>query len=249
MPTHDPFAEVAEVYDIMIDWPARLARERPFFVRVVGEAPVRRALDVGCGSGHHARMLAELGVETLGIDPSGPMLARARALTEGDNPRFAQAGFAEIGTLGGGFGLIAIVGNTLGHVRSDAELRAMLGDCRAALVPGGRLVLQVVNYDAVMRLGDRRLPLIARERDGHEHLFLREYRRHDRMAEFTITTLRQEGADWCMHVERTIHLPLTAARLRRALRAAGFTRIALSGDYAGAPYAPASSGALVVEAT
>ena len=88
----DPFASVAEHYDIMIDWPARLAAERPFFAWLFQQAQVRRVLDIGCGTGHHARVMAEMGAEVLGIDPSQPMIERAQTLTGGDNPAFFLLG-------------------------------------------------------------------------------------------------------------------------------------------------------------
>ena len=96
---NDPYATLAQHYDIMVDWAARLARERPFFARLLREHGIRSVLDVGCGAGHHARMFADLGASALGLDPSEPMIARARALTLGDHPCFVLGGFAEIPAL------------------------------------------------------------------------------------------------------------------------------------------------------
>ena len=45
----DPYASVAENYDVMVDWGARLARERPFFAVLFREWRVAR-----CATGHHS---------------------------------------------------------------------------------------------------------------------------------------------------------------------------------------------------
>jgi SAM-dependent methyltransferase len=44
------------------------------------DRPRRRALDFGCGAGRSTRFLRGLGYDVTGVDISGPMLARARAL-------------------------------------------------------------------------------------------------------------------------------------------------------------------------
>lgn len=241
----DPYASIAAHYDIMIDWPARLARERSFFERLFRTRPVRHVLDIGCGTGHHSRLFATLDATVIGLDPSRPMLERARALTSGDNPRFIEGGFAEIPTLPGVFDFIAVLGNTLAYVADYAELVEVLRHMRAALAPDGRLCLQTINYDSLLTAGDRWLPLINRQVDGQEYLFLREYRRAGRHVEFTLISLHHaEG--WQQTVERSRHYPITGQRLRRALRQAGFAQVTCYGDYRSTPYVPAESPSLVV---
>ena len=50
-------------YRRVIAWPERIKREAPFLAKAVKAAPVRKLLDVGCGSGEHTRHFAELGWE------------------------------------------------------------------------------------------------------------------------------------------------------------------------------------------
>jgi len=240
----DPYAAIAETYDIMVDWPARLARERPFFAELFTEPPIRRALDVGCGTGHHTRLFTELGAEAIGIDPSTPMIERARALTTGRNPQFIEGGFADIPALDGKFDLIAILGNTLAYVVDADELMQTLSHIRRALTPGGKLCIQTVNYDSLLANGPRWLPLINRQVDGREYLFLREYRPLEQHVEFSLITLTRDG-QWRQAVERSIHFPITAHTLRRALEAAGFAHYTLYGNYQREAYDPTTSPNLV----
>src|SRR5215208_7052123 len=57
-----------------------------------GTGPVRRVLDLGCGTGGHAVHLAHRDYEVVGVDRSAEMLERARA-------RAAHARF-ELGEIG-----------------------------------------------------------------------------------------------------------------------------------------------------
>lgn len=242
----DPYASVADNYDIMIDWPARLARERPFFAALFAENGVKRALDVGCGTGHHSRLFAELGANVVGIDPSEAMLARAKMLTSGDNPRFVPGGFAEIPQLDGRFDFIAVLGNTLAHVETAPRLAEALTNMRGALAPGDTLCIQLINYGNLLTEGSRWLPIINRQVGDREFIFLREHRYTDRKAEFTIITLIRDGGKWTQQVERDTHLPLTSEVLRPALQCTGFSQVTLLGSYAGEPFDPATSPSLIV---
>jgi len=240
----DPYAVAANYYDIMIDWPTRLARERPFFASLFDELPVGRALDVGCGTGHHARLFGELWADVVGLEPSRPMIDRARALTAGDNPRFVDGGFADISTLTGVFDLIAVLGNTLAYVADEAELRDVLRVMREKLAAGGCLVVQGVNYDSLGAIGSRWLPVIERHDAAHDYLFLREYHFRESIVEFTLITLIHSDG-WQQHTECSRHFPITGDCLSRALLAAGFTQHELFGDYQRVPYDAATSPNLI----
>lgn len=240
----DPFASVAETYDIMIDWPARLARERPFFEALLRERPVQRVLDVGCGTGHHSRMFAEMGAQVLGLDPSEAMIARAWALSQGDNPQFLTNGFTAIPSLPDNYDLIVVLGNTLAYARDAADLTNILTAMRRALVNGGRACIQVVNYDNILNEESHTLPLIHRQVDGREYLFLREYRRKGHRVEFSITTLVYNG-QWTVSTERSLHYAITGKSLLRAFQRAGYHRYTLYGSFEREPYDAETSTSLV----
>jgi trans-aconitate methyltransferase len=48
-------------------------------VDLLAARPGERILDLGCGTGHLTAQIAQAGAETIGIDSSEPMIARARA--------------------------------------------------------------------------------------------------------------------------------------------------------------------------
>ncbi len=72
---------VAERYE---DWYAGSgfvadALEKRLLGKLIGRFPsAQRVLEVGCGTGHFTRWLAERGLESMGVDSSRPMLREAR---------------------------------------------------------------------------------------------------------------------------------------------------------------------------
>lgn len=66
------------------DFSRRFVLDAPMAARIAGRG-YRTALDVGCGEGRFCRMMRDLGVAAVGLDPTEPLLAHARALDpEGD---------------------------------------------------------------------------------------------------------------------------------------------------------------------
>ncbi len=95
----------------------------------------RRALDVGCGAGRIAQLLAERGFDTEGIDVSGEMLRLARQT----NPtvRFHQADICEW-ALPRRYDLIS-AWDSIWHVPLAAQ-EALLTKLLGGLAPGGVLI-------------------------------------------------------------------------------------------------------------
>ncbi len=250
-------------YDRFIDWEARLAAEMPFIEGRLQEAGVRRVLDTACGTGMHAIALAQRGYEVVGADFSAGMIERARAnaaqaASAGADVRFEVAGFGALArTLApteeaGTFDAVLCLGNSLPHLLTPAELTAALADFAACLRPGGLLLIQNRNFDAVLAQRERWMgPQSYQERvDGEEveWLFLRFYDfEPDGALTFNLVTLKREKTGpWAQQVKSTRLRPLLQAELSSALRAAGFEHLTFRGDMQGAPFDPESSPNLIV---
>ena len=64
-------------YSRLIAWDERLNREWPLFEELFAKAPSNRILDLGSGTGEHARFLASKGFDVTGVDSSPAMLEKA----------------------------------------------------------------------------------------------------------------------------------------------------------------------------
>ncbi len=241
-------------YDRFVDWPGRLAVEMPFIEGQLQAAGARRVLDAACGTGMHAIALAQRGYDAAGADLSNGMIERARvnAAASGQEAHFAVAGFGDLARTFGAnsFDALLCLGNSLPHVLSSAGLIEALADFAACLRPGGLLLLQNRNFDAVMARRQRWMEPQAYRHETSEWLFLRFYDfNDDGLITFNILTLHREAENaWSQQVSATRLRPLLQSEVQQVLRQAGFGQIMSYGDMSGADFDPANSGNLVVTA-
>jgi len=130
---YDPrsFDHLAEEYDFA----ASLERRPDFFLSHLPQRR-RRVLDVGCGTGILASELSRHFESVVAIDISEPMLAIARRKRAAGNIEYQQADANQL-VLEQKFD--AIVSHTTFHHLEDVP--RTLGVLKAALEPGGRLIL------------------------------------------------------------------------------------------------------------
>lgn len=108
--------------------------------------PGRRALDLACGTGTLALLLAESGWRVLGVDQSEQMLARARAKAAASRAArrlaFAQGDMRALpaAVRPAHFDLATCTYDSLNYLLAPEELAACFAGVARALRPGGLLV-------------------------------------------------------------------------------------------------------------
>lgn len=239
-------------YDRFVNWTNRLAVEMPFLQSQLEEAGATRVLDTACGTGKHAIALAKAGFKVAGADLSAGMVEHARrnAQNEGMAIRFEQAGFGQLAAAFGidSFDAVLCLGNSLPHLLTQEELSSALIDFAKCLKPGGMVLIQNRNFDAVMKNRQRWMePQSAREGDA-EWLFQRFYDfEPNGLLTFNVTTLRRVGNDnWQQSISSAQLRPMLSADMQPAMESAGFKSVAFYGDMSGSPFDPVNSGNLVI---
>ncbi|MDA2805585.1 class I SAM-dependent methyltransferase [Nocardiopsis suaedae] len=102
--------------------------------------PCARALDVGCGDGRFARLLAGAAGQVDAIDPDPRMVDAARSRTPDRlDVRFTKAALGEIDLEPGAYGFVSAI-SSLHHLPA-AEFGDALRRLEAALAPGGVLAV------------------------------------------------------------------------------------------------------------
>lgn len=237
-------------YSRLISWEDRLRREWPFFEEVFQSAPVRRILDLGSGTGEHARLFASHGFDVTGIDGSEAMIEKARVTTSDDRVRFVPGTMLESDSLAGnGFGGAICVGNALPHLTGPGDLDTLAASLRRAIAEGGSVIIQMLNYERFAAKNERALPLsFLPDPDVPEAkmLFLRTMELHDdRRVTFMPTLLRirsdrEEPVELLMS-QRVEIRGWYAADLEAAFSKAGFATNVTYGSYQKAPFDPTES--------
>jgi SAM-dependent methyltransferase len=247
--TGTPLHDLTTIYDQLVDWPKRLAREEPFYRRLFERTGARRVLDMACGTGQHAAMFHSWGLEVEAADVDARMIDRARAsFGEPEGLRFVVRGFDEAVSAPESFDVALCVGNSLALAPDAATAARAIREMFAAVRPGGALVVHLLNL--------RRLPdgpcvwqksLRAALPEG-EVLVLKGVHRagNGGFVDLVIAPLDEPSS---MRAESTPLLGLDVSELERMARQAGAARIEFLGDYGNQPYDPQSSPDLILTAT
>ncbi len=238
-------------YDKGINWAARLGREIPVLVDVFGAPGDGGLIDAGCGTGRQTCALAKQGYRMVGADASDEMIAMASSLAKelAVDVAFHVSPYAGmIEKLGGGFDGVYCLGNALAAAGSEEAVREALGQFAKCLRPGGRLFLQVLNFEP-MRI---ELPCVRGPRvsvvDGREYISTRQFHFHDDRAVVTNTTLwHDEGWKQRSHAGRLY--PLSLSQLQAWCADAGLRIDDTWGNYQREPFEIDRSVDLIVVAT
>lgn len=206
----------AEWYDALVGLeglPVQRYIATPALLELAGEVRGRRVLDLGCGQGYMARVLAEAGADVVGIDISEALVERARRYeTEkplgivyrtDDARALASVGDAEFDLVVCNLSLMDM-----------PELPRVFGSVRRVLRDGGRFVFTITHPcfqmpGAAWNLDERGRPLFkrvdryfeeqywqgasegGRERPGAFHRTLETYVANLLAAGFTLEALRE----------------------------------------------------------
>lgn len=145
-------------WDELIDWDKRAASEGGFFTDALRSVGARTVLDVATGTGFHSISLLRAGFEVTSVDGSAAMLERARlnARLCGVQLRPVHADWRWLGRdIAGRFDAIVCLGNSFTHLFDEDDRRRVLCEYSALLAPGGLLILDQRNYDALLDHGAR----------------------------------------------------------------------------------------------
>lgn len=204
-----------------------------------GEGRPLKILDLGCATGGYALYVAQLGHQVTAVDLDTAMIEiLTRSVKEGmtqEGSSLAVQAYADdlraLESYGENYDLIYCIGNTLVHLDSLTEVRSFVQSAYKMLKPGGRLIIQSVNYDRVLKENIQRLPEIHREEP--ELHFIRTYKHVPGAIEFVGQLTDETGKTWD---SKTKLLPILKDDLKKAFILSGFSEIGIYGDFTEKPF-------------
>ena len=132
----------------------QLAKDRHEVARLVEllELPAgSRVLDLPCGQGRHAHLLAEAGFDVDGLDYSEHLLKLARERGTGSTLRYVQGDMRKLpGRWTGRFDAVLNLFTSFGFFLDPSDDRRVIGEIARVLKPGGLFVFHGGSRDGVM---------------------------------------------------------------------------------------------------
>lgn len=110
------------------------------YLRMAEEFGARRVLDIGCGTGVFALLLADRGIDVVGVDPAGASLDVARAKPGAGRVRWIHGEATDLPPLRAD--LATMTANVAQAIVDPEGWAGTLRGAHAALRPGGRLVFE-----------------------------------------------------------------------------------------------------------
>ena len=219
----------ADYHLLFDDWHASMRAQGEMLHRLLGGQRLR-VLDVSCGMGTQAIGLALQGHLVAGRDASPALVARAReeAKRFGLDVPFA-VGDMRVPAPGDAarFDVVVSLDNALPHLSTHEELVAALAAARAALVPGGKFLASIRDYDALVESRPTFTPPRVLTRGGDERVVVQRWAWDADGAAYDfeqVLLLRREGG-WSVRTYAGRYRALLRADLDAAARAAGFAAL------------------------
>jgi ubiquinone/menaquinone biosynthesis C-methylase UbiE len=190
-------------------------------------------LDVPCGFGRHVIPLARAGYRAVGVDRSQALLDEARRRMGHERwPKLVAADYRELPFADESFDAALNLFSSLGYLGDDEDTNVLRG-IRRVLRPGGRLVVELMHRDRLVRnyrdqdwrlLGEGRLLLEQRTFDAASGV-----------AQTTQTLIDSNGERDSRSFSVRVY---SATELLNMLDRAGFSEAKSFGDFDGNPFTP-----------
>jgi len=247
--TQDLFAS-ARWYDLGINWEARLKREVPVLCDVFGPPGGHGLLDAACGPGRQLGAMAEAGYHMTGLDASADMLtvSRANLAERGVEATLIASPFDGIPSDTGPFDGIYCIGNSLAATGSLQAAERSLGALASALVPGGKLFVQILNFEKLRNEQPRvRGPRVRRVGET-EYISARVFAFQGDAVEVTNVTFWNERG-WRQYARSASLYAISRQQMTDWCEANALAVDVTYGNYNRDPFDPAASDDLIVVAT
>lgn len=240
------YEQISKYYDYIFPTGAE---QLEFIKGSAGPAP-KKLLDIACGSGGYSVELAKQGYLMTALDYDAGMVGLAREKAQQGNLhlKVMQCDMKKLGQcVEESFDGVFCIGNSIVHLGSHNEIEVALKQMHDTLNPGGKLILQVINYDRIIEFGINELPVLENGEIGLRFIRKYEFDEDKGLIRF-ITKLDIANEDINESYNNSIELlPLQSGQLSQLLKNSGFERFRFYGDFKGSEYS-VDSYLLVVEA-
>ncbi len=225
----DAYHALAQSYDRLtndVDYRATV----DFYYEILGREGLhpKTAVDLACGTGSVAVLLAEKGMQVTAVDLSAEMLSEAaQKAADMENPPFFVCQPLQKLRLPKGVDLAVCALDSLDYVTDPNDCAEVIRRIYRVLNPGGIFIFDV-NTPEKLRAMDGQVFL-----DEDEDVFCvwrGEFDEKTNICSYGMDLFQREGGAWHRFFEEHREYAYSAEQLKGYLRSAGFTRIQIYAD-------------------
>lgn len=239
------YNSVSQFYDEMIGFEDSLQNRINIFGTLFSGRNIETAADVGCGSGLDTIALASLGCNVTGFDTSAEMigLAEKNAKKKKVTAVFKNSGVDKIRKSEfNKYDLIISLGNALANI-NPALLAASLNNMAKMLKDGGLIVVQILNYDKILK----EKPVVIGSKTVEENTIVRFYDYLPGSLSFYILKLNNKNPQQSSLYKTEIY-PYKKAEIAKLFKEAKFQNLKFYGSLKLEKYEAGKSKDLIIAA-
>lgn len=220
------YKELSKVYDIVFP---RSEKTLKFLCKELKSNS--KILDVACGTGTYSAALAQRGhrVDAVDLDEEMINIAKGKGglyanFVVGDMTRLKEEFKNEK------YDLIYCIGNSIVHLKNEEKIEELIKDVYEILNDEGSFIVQIVNYDRIIKYELKSLPTIDKPEKGVK--FIRNYNlREDNKIEFQTELIINENNKEERFENSVDLIPLQKETLQSMFEKAGFSNIEVYGSF------------------
>ena len=127
-------------------------KEVEFFIKTLGLKKNQMILDIPCGSGRHTLALAKKGFSVVGVDINDVCLKQARKnCKDMKNVQIKKGDMSHLTWAERKFDVLLNLFSSFGFFKMERENKEVLKGFIKALNPGGKIVIQTINREYVLK--------------------------------------------------------------------------------------------------
>lgn len=233
----------AEEYNAMIPLEKQVESKEEFFEKFITDE-IKTAADLGAGSGADSIALYKLGLNVVAFEPSEEMVKQAQHNFSDQkvNVEIFNRKLIEIdAALHDHFDLVVSMGNTFANIGRD-EIETSIKKLIALMKPGGKAIIQILNYDKVLSEQER----IVNITESNSKQFIRFYDFCEEKVFFNILSFQKDDFSTRKLITTEI-FPYTKTLLEKLFQQNGIKKLEFFGDIKLSNFEKSTSPNLIVK--
>lgn len=220
------YEELSKYYDVV--FPLGEAQLKFINARAKGK---KKILDLAAGTGNYSTALWKMGYEVTSVDLDEEMVRKVeeKNIAEGTKVKTLVLNMNKVETLKDKFDVIICIGNSLVHLQDKKEIQGLIKKLYDQLEENGVLIIQIVNYDRIIKNNVKELPFINREDKGVK--FIRNYEEENGRILFKSKLVVLENSEEKVYDNVVKLYPLQSTDLNTMLEGTGFKKVEFYGDF------------------